>query len=638
MPTLNKIIHKAINTDRWIKRIFLVFIDIFLITISLIMSAIVQGESQDLILTVDFLIALLAILTTTVFFLAFMGLYRTFIRHFSTEIVMTIIACIILSTSTLSIVRWFAFPSVSAFVPLVYGAFLLISITGSRFVLRAISQTNNMLNRKKLAIYGAGEAGAQTIRALKSNSNYLVRAVIDDNQTLHGRTMFGLPVISFEEARAQLVELEIETILLAIPSANTITRQMIISRLAELPVAVQSLPGISNLIDGTISFTRFKDIPIEELLGREPVSPDPALMRKNISDRVVMVTGAGGSIGSELCRQILAWAPQKLILLDVSEAAIYKISLELKEVASEAKVELIHLIGSIQNRQFIRQVLTTFKIHTIYHAAAYKHVPLMEQNISQCITNNVLGTMILCEESSAVGISDFILVSTDKAVNPTNFMGASKRMAELTCQMVHANQSNTCFSIVRFGNVLGSSGSVVPLFTEQIKKGGPLTVTHRDVTRYFMTIPEAAQLVIQAGSMARGGEVFVLDMGSPVKIFDLACKMAKLSGLSPVETKKGTDEGEIAVLVTGLRPGEKLFEELAHNGDLLKTVHPRIMRTQETLTSEEYLQSFIAKLNEAIENYDHVSLVETIRGFAPDVSSADNIEDMFFQQMRSAKQ
>jgi FlaA1/EpsC-like NDP-sugar epimerase len=419
--------------------------------------------------------------------------------------------------------------------------------------------------------------------------------------------------MGFDEARETLAKLDIDTVILAMPSASFSTRQAIIEKLTALSLDVKTLPSLSSLLDGTAQFTEFKDVEIEDLLGREPVVPNADLMRKNITGKTVMVSGAGGSIGSELCRQILKWAPSRLLLLDVSEYAIYTVSQELEACAENRGCELVCLVGSVTDRAFLEKALRRHAIDTIYHAAAYKHVPLMEQNIDQAITNNVFGTLAMAEEAINAKVANFILISTDKAVNPTNVMGASKRLAELVCQTKGITQNGTCFSMVRFGNVLGSSGSVVPLFTQQIKRGGPITVTHPDVTRYFMTIPEAAQLVIQAGAMAKGGEVFVLDMGKPIRILDFAFKMVQLSGLKPyLEGSPDSVDGDIAIRTVGLRPGEKLFEELSHKGDLAATEHPRIFMVHETALDEPKLGHMLAEIGNAISANNRDALISCL--------------------------
>jgi FlaA1/EpsC-like NDP-sugar epimerase len=375
------------------------------------------------------------------------------------------------------------------------------------------------------------------------------------------------------------------------------------------------------------------DIKIEDLLGRKPAEHKPELMVKSISGKTILVTGAGGSIGSELCRQIILWKPKKLILLDISEYSIYSLLKELGQHPNSKECEIVPSIGSVQDLQFVKKVFNHFAIDTTYHAAAYKHVPLMEQNVMQCFANNVFGTVNLVELAIATNVQNFVLISTDKAVNPTNFMGASKRFAEIVCQSLPTNEAETRFSIVRFGNVLGSSGSVVPLFKKQIESGGPITLTHLEITRYFMTISEAAQLVIQAGSIGKRGDIFVLDMGKPVKILDLAKRMVGLSGMRPtLNGKKRLDPDEIAITVTGLRPGEKLFEELAYSSNLKGTLHPQINTTEEIPMSHDALQSLLLVTRNAIQDNDHKKLYEMISTVVNGFVDLEDSCDVFIER------
>jgi FlaA1/EpsC-like NDP-sugar epimerase len=433
-----------------------------------------------------------------------------------------------------------------------------------------------------------------------------------------------------DQAKKKFKKLEIRTLLLAIPNDSDALRRRIFDMLSDHPLKVKTIPSISSLISGGLEIAELKEIKIEDLLGREPVQHNPELMAKTITEKAVIVTGAGGSIGSELCRQIILWKPKKLILLDISEFAIYILLEELKQHPAISRIDLIPLIGSVQDRQFIEKIFNSFSADTIYHAAAYKHVPLMEQNVMQCITNNVFGTFNMAELAVTAKVKHFILVSTDKAVNPTNFMGASKRFAEIICQTLSTQNTKTCFSIVRFGNVLGSSGSVVPLFKKQIEKGGPITLTHPDVTRYFMTIPEAAQLVIQSGSIAKSGDVFVLDMGKSIKIVDLAKRMISLSGMRPVlDVSRKLKKDEIAITVSGLRPGEKLFEELSYHANLTGTIHPRINTTAETPMPIDQLKMLLKAIEAAIRDGDHQKMYQLIATVTNGVSGVAGSSDVF---------
>ena len=468
--------------------------------------------------------------------------------------------------------------------------------------------------------------------ALTSNSNYRVCQIIDDNPEIQGQTISEIRIDNFNNARENFKKLEIDILLITFSSGVEIIRQRVLDILSENQIEVKTIPSITSMIVDASSVIEFKDLKIEDLLGREQVIPDSKLMSQNITHKTVLVTGAGGSIGSELCRQIAQWSPQKLLMLDISEFSIYKVLNEFEEKKLNLKIEVVPLIGSVQDNNFIKKIMMGFSIDTVYHAAAYKHVPLMEQNVMQCVANNVFGTLHVAKNAIFAGVKNFILVSTDKAVNPTNFMGASKRVAEIICQTLPTEKSKTLFSVVRFGNVLGSSGSVVPLFTEQIKKGGPITLTHPEITRYFMTIPEASQLLIQAGSMKQNDGVFVLDMGEPVKIIDLAKKMVTLSGFKPIvndHRKLKTDE--IEIIVTGLRHGEKLYEELSYDKNLIGTSHPRIMVTRETVMEMQELNVLLEKIKFAYDNDNYHKLFEAISCVLNGVSDIKGSKDVFIK-------
>ena len=433
--------------------------------------------------------------------------------------------------------------------------------------------------------------------------------------------------------------MEVDILLLAMPSASFAARQNIIAKINKHALEVKTIPTVDNLIDGSAPITEFKDIAIEDLLGREPVDPIPELLSKNISGKTVLVTGAGGSIGSELCRQIINLYPKKLLILDISELGIYNISSELEQQAKKIGVQIFNLIGSVQDQNFIASIFNKYNIETIFHAAAYKHVPLMELNPIQAIKNNSMGTLILAKEAVIAKVTNFTLISTDKAVNPSNIMGASKRLAERICQAMNIEQTFTKFSIVRFGNVLGSSGSVVPLFKKQIASGGPITLTHPEVTRYFMTIGEAVQLVIQSSSLVNEGKLFVLDMGTPIKIKDLAFKMIQLTGLRPyLDSDQAKVKGDILVRVTGLRPGEKLFEELSYGKNLSGTSHPRIMTVNEMpikLKDMRILIERLIKLSKE-ENLDElIKYLIQIADYTPnDLKASEKFKSKSFRKQK----
>ena len=484
---------------------------------------------------------------------------------------------------------------------------------------------------QKVLIYGAGSMGRQLASGMANSYEMRVVGFLDDDDRLQGHVLNGLPIYNPADIEEIANEKGITEILLAMPSASRGRRNQIIDLLTKLKISVRTLPGLSDLLSGKVTLSDVRELDIDDLLGREPVKPNGLLLNRSTHNKTVMVTGAGGSIGSELCRQVLKTQPRRLLLVEMSEFALYQIhqeiqsTLELREVSLGEDFEVVPLLASVCDEVRMHEIMDTWKPNTIYHAAAYKHVPLVEHNPAEGVRNNVWGTKVCAEAAIRNGVQNFVLISTDKAVRPTNVMGASKRLAEMVLQALNevklyadsptikvnnsATSTRICFSMVRFGNVLGSSGSVVPLFRDQIKKGGPITLTHPDITRYFMTIPEAAQLVIQAGAMGPGGDVFVLDMGEPVRIYDLATRIVELSGLS-IRNEKNP-HGDIEIKVTGLRPGEKLYEELLIGDNPKPTQHPRILKAQEKFVPWEQLQGQLHSLNLALSVND----VPLIRSF-----------------------
>lgn len=481
----------------------------------------------------------------------------------------------------------------------------------------------NLLKRREqpgVMIYGAGGAGRQLAAALARSPEHRLLGFIDDDPRLQGNSLDGRNVHPPERLGELVESIGVTDVLLALPSATRQRRRDIIESLRHLPVHVRTLPGVDDLASGRVTLSDLRELEIEDLLGREPVAPEPALLERLILDRVVAVTGAGGSIGSELCRQIADLHPRTLLLIEQSEFALYAIHQELQRRLGSDAVEIVPLLASVQDEARMAQILGAWKPHTLYHAAAYKHVPLVEHNAVQGLRNNVWGTWVTARAALAAGVRHFVLISTDKAVRPTNIMGASKRLAELVLQaLAERHGERTRFSMVRFGNVLGSSGSVVPLFREQIANGGPLTVTHPDITRFFMTIPEAAQLVIQAGAMAEGGEVFVLDMGEPVRIMDLAVRMIELSGLQLKSAEQPW--GQIEIHVTGLRPGEKLYEELLIGDNPQPTRHPRIWHAHENRIAYDELMGLLAQFDATLLANDvpglRALLQQVVQGYQP---------------------
>ncbi|MDC0992847.1 nucleoside-diphosphate sugar epimerase/dehydratase [Alphaproteobacteria bacterium] len=619
--------------DRWKKRLLQITYDSLVAPIALLLAFFMRLENFDYLYRLDTYIGVSIALITTLTIFATLGLYNNLTRHISIETAYSIangsiVSCTVLLSGILLLEL-----EIPRSVPLIYATFLCAFTTAMRLFIRALGQSMTDEKQENVAIYGAGAAGIQLMEALRKNPKYRVRLFIDDNHELDGKNLGGIPISNFGHAKAKLKKLKIGTLLIELADDLDAPRRRIFDMLSDQPLKVKTIPSISSLISGKFEIAELKDIKVEDLLGREAVQNNPELMAKTIAEKTVLITGAGGSIGSELCRQIILWKPQKLILLDVSEFAIYNLVEELRQHTSRHDIDLIPLIGSVQDSQFIKKIYNRFTVDTTYHAAAYKHVPLMEQNVMQCIANNVFGTLNMAERAIAANVKHFILVSTDKAVNPTNFMGASKRLAEIICQTLPSQKSDTCFSIVRFGNVLGSSGSVVPLFKSQIEKGGPITLTHLDVTRYFMTIPEAAQLVIQAASIAKGGDVFVLDMGKPIKIMDLAKRMATLSGLQPILSGGNMlKDDEIAITVSGLRPGEKLFEELAYSANLKGTIHPRIKTTAETPMKRSKLQAILTAAHKAILDGNHQKLYQIISEVTGGVSVPADSSDAFINQ------
>lgn len=468
----------------------------------------------------------------------------------------------------------------------------------------------------KVLIYGAGSSGRQLAAAISQSKEMLVVGFIDDDENLHENTINGLNIFNPENIKKVIDKYNIVDILLAIPSANRERRNKILSFLRGYNVRVRTLPDLVKLASGKVHIDDIHELDIDDLLGRDPVAPNEILLNKNIRNKIVLVTGAGGSIGSELCRQIIRLIPKTLLLIEHNEYSLYSIDQELKTLSADidVKIEIIPLLASIRDKKRINKIISTWQPNTIYHAAAYKHVPLVEHNPSEGIKNNIIGTKILAKAAIENEVNNFILISTDKAVRPTNIMGATKRVAELILQGLNAESlkkgQNTRFSMVRFGNVLGSSGSVVPLFRQQIHDGGPLTVTDKEVTRYFMTINEAAQLVIQAGAMAKGGDVFLLDMGEPIKIYDLALRMIELSGLTLKDEKQ--PDGDIEIKITGLRPGEKLYEELLIDCDPDKTQHPLIMKAHEEFIPYSELDESLEQLEDAINQQNYAKMRETL--------------------------
>ncbi|MCL4135226.1 UNVERIFIED_CONTAM: hypothetical protein GTU68_015201 [Idotea baltica] len=560
------------------------------------------------------LASLLVTITITITIFIKLGLYRAVIRYMMTAALGYILLAVIASATTLMVSSFFFHSFVPRSVPLIFTAFAVLTLGGPRILIRNYYHRYYRRKKPNVFIYGAGATGRELAFALTSGKEYNPAVLFDDDPNKVGQILYGVKVHAIKEFPKLQSLYQPVKLLLAINNMNKGARLRLLDRLSNWPIEIQSVPSVEDIASGKASIDQIKDLDIADVLGRTPVDPDPKLLSLCISNKNIMVTGAGGSIGSELCRQILQQKPQCIVLFELNEYNLYNIDQDLYSIKKHLKLDtlIISALGSIQKRDHVEKLMRIHKIHTVYHAAAYKHVPLVEDNIVEGIRNNVLGTWCLAEASISAGVENFTLISTDKAVRPTNIMGASKRLAELVLQALAERQDKTCFTMVRFGNVLGSSGSVVPLFKKQIRRGGPVTVTHPDITRFFMLIPEAAQLVIQAGSIAHNGQVFVLDMGEPIKILDLAKRMIHLMGMT---------EHCIEVKFTGLRPGEKLYEELLIGNNITGTSHPKIMTACEENLNWHEMELVLNKLDDSCNHFESNDirqiLLEAPTGYKP---------------------
>jgi FlaA1/EpsC-like NDP-sugar epimerase len=564
------------------------------------------------------------------------GMYRAVFRFITHGALHTAFLGVALAVSVLAVCNFTVLGRPIGFNALIiYGALLLLYLFASRSLVREALNYRRHTGQR-VVIYGAGCAGVQLLRSLRDAGQYQPAAFIDADPALQGKLVADLKVYAPVALPALIRKKSVTSVLLAIPSLSHGSRQRILRTLESLPVAVRTVPTLSDIVLGHATVSELREVEAADLLGREPVAPDVALMRACIDGKVVMVTGAGGSIGAELCRQIVRLGPSRLVLLEMSEAALYQIERELQlQVQREGvSIEIVALLGKARHRHRVREILLQYEVETIYHAAAYKHVPIVERNVVEGIYNNVFSTWNTAQAALECRVDTFVLVSTDKAVNPTNVMGATKRFAELTLQALQERSTHTRFCMVRFGNVLDSSGSVVPLFREQIRNGGPVTVTHRDVIRYFMTIPEAAQLVLQAGAMAKGGDVFVLNMSEPVRIADLAARMIRLMGLS-VQDESNPD-GDIEIVYTGLRPAEKLFEELLIGKNVTRTDHPMILRALEHRLTWSQLRALLEELESALEMFDCDKALDILIRAVAEYRPAAAIHDLVWQRAQIA--
>ncbi len=602
---ISSVAKSLISLPRPVKQLIMVAADSIMLPLCLWAAITLKQDSLAIYLAASGAVFFAALAAAVITFW-FLGLYRSVIRYMGPQAMGAVLVGVTVSAVAAALTTYArAILGIPFSALVIYWALALLYVAGSRFIVRsAFTHTFKGSAAKRVVIYGAGMAGAKLCSVLLGGPDFVPVAFVDDNLSVRGSRINGIRVFNSSELPELIAKHDIERVLLAMPSIQKWRRREILARLTPLGVHIQSLPDLSDIIAGRARIDEIKEVEIADLLGRDPVPPRTALFGTCIRGKSVMVTGAGGSIGSELCRQILPLAPKRLVLFEISEYALYNIERELREVAKRMGLtaEIVPLLGNANDRHRMREVLATFEVHTIYHAAAYKHVPIVEHNVVEGIHNNVIGTWCTAEAAIEAAVDTFVLISTDKAVNPTNVMGATKRLAELVLQALQQRTKVTRFCMVRFGNVLASSGSVVPLFQEQIRQGGPVTVTHPDVIRYFMTIPEAAQLVIQAGAMAGGGDVFVLDMGQPVRIDELARRLIGLMGLSVRDATN--PRGDIEIKYTGLRAAEKLFEELLIGTNVTGTDHPMIMRAMEHSLSWPRMQQVLDELLLALTAFD----------------------------------
>lgn len=576
-------------------------------------------------------------------FIAF-GLYRAIFRYSGWSVLgsiarVSIIYGVIYSTIFTAV----GVVGVPRTVGLIQPILLFLGVGGSRALARFcfgadFSTFFRQDGRQRALIYGAGAAGRQLAAALSNSDEILVIGFIDDDATLRGSVLNGLRIYPSDGLQKLLQDLAADSIFLAMPSINRARRNEIIEMVRSAPVQVRTLPGLMELAQGKVTVSDLRELDIDDLLGRSAVFPNQILLGRNATGKVVMVTGAGGSIGSELCRQIVALNPETLVIVDSSEFSLYSIEQDLRkrlQAQNSSYIRVVPLLGSVRDRSRMRDIFAHYRPNTVYHAAAYKHVPMVEHNVCEGVDNNVFGTLAVAQLAVEFAVQNFVLISTDKAVRPTNVMGASKRLSEIILQSMTSTSKSTCFSMVRFGNVLGSSGSVVPLFRQQIREGGPITITHEEITRYFMTIPEAAQLVIQAGAMAMGGEVFVLDMGAPVRIIDLARQMIELSGLS-IKSEANPD-GDIEISVVGLRPGEKLYEELLIGDDPTPTNHAQIMMARDAFLDWDVLGPALVGLKASIDANDASATRSILKDLVVEFTPDDQIVDWVHLEQNSVR-
>lgn len=632
--------NKLLNTSRRYKQALALTVDLVFLPLAFCVALVLRYDAQTLasLLPSYFWLIVAAPLVAIPVFIK-LGLYRAVIRFIDHKIIYVVVVGVSISVLLLLAAAVFSgrLQGLSRGVFGIYWLSAISYVLSSRFAARAFfSHSTGATGGRRVAIYGAGSAGTQLASAFMHTLEYKNVAFIDDKKELLGSMIAGIKVYSSNNLHELIAKKQIEIVMLAMPSLTRAQKKTILDKLEPLKVKIKITPSLKDMVNsgGAVHVEDIREVEVEDLLGRDSVEPDLSLISKCILDKSVLVTGAGGSIGSELCRQILRQRPKCLVLLEMTEFALYQIEQELQNIQKNAErpIKIIPFLGSVLDEDKCYRILSTYNVETVYHAAAYKHVPLVEHNPIEGIKNNVLGTLSMAKAALKANATDFVLISTDKAVRPTNVMGATKRLSELILQALSHEQiglGQTKFSMVRFGNVLGSSGSVVPLFRKQILAGGPITITHAEITRYFMTIPEAAQLVLQAGAMGTGGDVFVLDMGEPVKIIDLAKRMIHLSGL---EFKSpDTPEGTIEIHAVGLRPGEKLFEELLIGDNAEGTSHPLIMRAQESFIQWHELQFLLAQLMDACQAFNHAEIRSVLQRVVVEYAPQSGLEDFILR-------
>jgi len=636
MSILTEISKNIINLPRYTKKIIVIIIDVGLCIICTWLAFFLRLEQFVKIDDVTTLaVEISVLLAIPIFWL--MGLYKTIFRFAGSSIIFTVfLAIFIYSLLYFAIIGVYGIQGIPRSIGIIQPILLFLAISASRITIKFLFLPNLKRSKNKIStiIYGAGSAGRQLLSSLENNLEMKVVGFLDDDPQLHQQIILGQTIYDPMNIDKLIETKNLEIVLLALPSINRQRRNQIINNLNKYKITVKTLPSVQDIVEDKVSISDIKDLTIEDLLSRDQVEPNLELLSKNINSKIVMVTGAGGSIGSEISRQIIKLNPKKLILVELNEFALYKISEDLKNI--DKSINIIPLLLNIQNKLKIDEVFKTFNIETVYHAAAYKHVPLVEENICESVKNNVFGTFFLAQTAIKYNVSHFVLISSDKAVRSTNIMGATKRLAEICVQSLYDDQNKQSkFAIVRFGNVLESSGSVIPKFKKQIKEGGPITLTHPDVRRYFMTITEASQLVIQAGAMAEKCEVFVLDMGESIKIKNLILKMIKLSGLSIKD--KNNLNGDIEIKITGLRTGEKLYEELLIGDNPQETYHQKIKKAQDSFILFKKLKIDLDYLLNLIEENKVEEVKDTLSRLVTSYKSNSEIVDHFYEQQSNLK-